>query len=177
MLFRLFRRREGERAVALYGRLVAKARDPHFYAELGVPDTVEGRLELVLLHCGLVVARLGRPGGDPEAGRRLAEAFFSDMDRTLREMGTGDLSVPKKMKKIAAAFYGRLSAYEAGLSAGDEALSAALVRNVWDGTAPEGAPLVLAAYVRRLVATLDSTTAPAILDGTAVLPDPAAAKA
>ena len=158
MVFGLFKRRDEERVVALYRQIVAQARQPSFYEDLGVPDTVEGRFEMIVLHTGLVVSRLGAGStADRDFGRRVAEHFFSDMDRTLREMGVGDLTVPKKMKKIAGAFYGRVGAYQEAAAAGEPALAAALERNVYDGKAPAGAAAGLARYVaeanRRLAGT------------------------
>ncbi len=138
---------------------------PVFYLDYSVPDTVEGRFELIVLHCGLVVSRLG--GGDDaarEEGRRLAEAFFADMDRSLREMGTGDLSVAKKMKKIASAFYGRVGAYQSALEAGDlMRLAAALDKNIYDDAAPAGACEALAQYTAKAAADLQAATVESIL--------------
>lgn len=168
MVFGLLRRRRDDATAALYAAVVAQARQPAFYAGLAVPDTVEGRFELMVLHCGLVVARLGRDPETREAGTRLAETFFDDMDRTLRETGVGDLSVPKKMKKIAGAFYGRLTAYETAGTG--PALVAALARNVYDGRPPEGAAEALAAYMERTVAALAAADAGTIAGGTILWP-------
>lgn len=176
MLFGLFRRKREDTVSALYARCVGQARAQDFYARLGVPDTVDGRFELVVLHCGLAVARLSAGGPEVrEVGRRLAEVFFADMDRSLREMGVGDLSVPKKMTKIAQAFYGRINAYKGGLSEpGDEALRAAVVRNVFDGKAPDSsAAAALAAYVRALSDALAAADDAAVAAGRIVFPDPA----
>jgi len=122
MLSRLFRRdRRGEAiASSLYGAIVAQARRPALYAGLGVPDSVAGRFEMVLLHTILVTRRLALAG---EAGRAAGQGVFDlfcrDMDHSLREMGVGDLSVPKKMRKVGEAYFGRAAAYEPGLAAGD----------------------------------------------------------
>ena len=118
------RRTAGE----LYGRVVAEARRPAFYAELGVPDTPEGRFELIALHLFLVLERLRRDGGAGEAlSRHVLEAFVTDMDDCMREMGVGDLTVPKRVKRAAAGFYERAGNYRAALdSAGGDALAVAI---------------------------------------------------
>lgn len=148
-LFGLFRRPRHERTgFVLYGAAVAAAREPRFYAELGVPDTAAGRFELVALHAALLIRRL-RAAGDrtaDELGQAVFDAMFADMDVNLREMGIGDLSVGKRVKMLWEGFHGRAEAYAAALAAGDEAaLAAALARNVWtQEPAPEGAPEALA---------------------------------
>jgi cytochrome b pre-mRNA-processing protein 3 len=97
----------------LYGALVGQARNPAFYRDMGVPDTVEGRFEMVALHVFLALRRL-RAGGEPgkDLGQKLFDVLFDDMDQTLREMGVGDLSVGKKIKAMASSFYGRMQAYD-----------------------------------------------------------------
>lgn len=154
----MFRRRPHERAgFKLYGEAVAAARDPALFLGLGVPDTVEGRFDLVSLHVALLIRRLRR---DPDArGAGLAQAvfdaMFADMDQNLREMGVGDLSVGKKVRQAWEAFHGRALAFEAALDSEDgAALEAALARNVWRGPPPEGAPARLAALARAQAAHL-----------------------
>jgi len=148
----MFRRRPHERAgFELYGAAVAAAREPALFERLGVPDTVEGRFDLVSLHVGLLIRRLRR---DPDArGPALAQAvfdaMFADMDLNLREMGVGDLAVGKRVRQAWEAFHGRALAYEAALDSGEEgALAEALARNVWRGEAPEGAAARLAGVAR-----------------------------
>ena len=119
--------RDGPRHTAgeLYGRVVAEARRTVFYAGLGVPDTPEGRYELIALHLFLLLERLRRDGSAGEAvSRHVLEAFVTDMDDCMREMGVGDLTVPKRVKRAAAGFYERAGAYRAGLEAdGRDALA------------------------------------------------------
>lgn len=174
MLFGLFRRRD-DRIDELYAAIVTHARHPVFYRDLGVPDTVEGRFELLVAVAGQVVARLNAgTEADREAARLLSETFFSDMDRSLREMGISDTGVPRRMKKIAQAFYGRVAAYDAALSAGSRPdLEAALTRNVYDGAPAPGAA-GLAAAVHRLNEALAAATPEALLSGRFVFPEPAA---
>lgn len=141
-----------ERAAAyqLYASLVGQARRPEFYTDFGVPDTVTGRFDIIALHAFLVMRRLQ---AEPEAAalaQALTDAVVDDMDRSLREMGTGDLSVGKKVKRIMQGFYGRLKAYDEGVSGSDAELTAALKRNLYAEEAVEEVQLTaMAAYVRR----------------------------
>ena len=178
MLSRLFRRRPNGAGIpaALYGAIVARAREPALFRDLQVPDTVDGRFEMVVAHCVLAIVRLGEAG---EAGRGLAQEVFdtfcTNMDQSLREMGVGDLAVPKRMKKIGEAFYGRLAAYDACLKADDPAgLGEALKRNVYDGAgdglAIEGLAAYMIAASRQLAAGPDSD----LLGGAFELPAAAA---
>lgn len=162
----------GERddvAYALYNALVAQARSPGLYLHAGVPDTVEGRYEMVMLHAFLLLRRL-KPLGEParELGQRVFDVLFDDMDQTLREMGVGDLSVGKKIKGLAAAFYGRIAAYDEGLAAADgSVLEQALTRNVFAAAAvPRPADVAaLADYVRASDAVLAGQGAEALMAG------------
>jgi cytochrome b pre-mRNA-processing protein 3 len=128
MLNRLFRRKASDPvARRLYEAIVAQARRPEFYRDWGVPDSLDGRFDMIALHGFLVLHRLKR---DHEATAALAQNLFDtlflDMDRALRELGAGDLGVGKRVKAMARGFYGRVAAYEDGLSAGQEALGKAL---------------------------------------------------
>jgi cytochrome b pre-mRNA-processing protein 3 len=152
----------------LYGAAVAAARAPDLYAVLGVPDTLDGRFEMVGLHAFLLVDRLRReaPPG-PDLAQSVFDAMFSDMDITLREMGVGDLSVGKRVREMWEAFHGRAAAYEATLAAADETeLTAALARNVWRGAAPPaGAAEAMARLVRRQQASLAGQNLAALAAG------------
>src|SRR5580692_5741892 len=153
MMFRFFRRNPPSHSIAsLYGTIVAQARAAPFYRICGVPDTVNGRFEMVVLHTVLVLRRLEtEPLPVRQIGQALFDRFCRDMDGSLREMGIGDLAVPAKMRKIGEALYGRQAAYGAALAARDpESLVAALERNVFGaqaGTpaATQTAPLGLGA--------------------------------
>ena len=150
MLDRLFKRRSPSPAIAsaLYGAIVAQARNPAFYTGFGVADTVEGRLEMIMLHAVILLRHL-REGSPAEraVGQAVFDGFCADVDRSLRELGVGDLSVPRKMKKIGESFYGRAAAYEPGLAAADRnGLAAALGRNVLGEPTPGGAAAALADY-------------------------------
>jgi cytochrome b pre-mRNA-processing protein 3 len=131
---KLFRAKEPI-AEALYFAIVAAARQPKFYAEMGVPDTVDGRFDMIVLHLYLVLDRL-RPEF-LEFRQALTELFFTDMDRSIREMGAGDLSVSKKIRRMAEAFGGRVTAYEEARAKGRAEMEEALTRNVYAGQAGE----------------------------------------
>jgi cytochrome b pre-mRNA-processing protein 3 len=158
-LFGLRSAGEARAAAALYASILDHAREPRFFASLGVPDTVDGRFETLALHEFLVLCRLKSEPSEAATGlsRALLEAFFADMDRSLREMGAADLGVGRRVKAMAQALFGRIGAYEKALAeAGDAALEAALRRNLY-GTIdmPRLADLAtLARYVRRQHATL-----------------------
>ena len=156
------RRRDG--AVALYDIIVAQSRKPGFYLHCGVPDTVDGRFDMIALHAFIVLRRLKDRRRD--TAQELLEAMFDDMDRSLREMGAGDLGVGRRVKTMAKALYGRIAAYEAALDGGAEALADALRRNLY-GTVdpdPEGVE-AMAAYVRAEAASVASQSADTIAAG------------
>jgi cytochrome b pre-mRNA-processing protein 3 len=148
--FRLLGRHRHERTgYQLYGAAVAAAREPALYAGLGVPDTLDGRFDLVGLHVFLLIRRLGAlPPPGVALAQAVFDAMFNDMDLNLREMGVGDLSVGKRVRAMWEAFHGRCAAYQAALGAGDAKLLAeALERNVWRGKAPGDASAALARLV------------------------------
>jgi cytochrome b pre-mRNA-processing protein 3 len=138
---------------AIYGMIVAQAREPLFYQALGVPDTVNGRFDMVVLHLWMVLRQAERLGGGVALAQALFDRFCSDMDHNLRELGTGDLAVPKRMREFGEAFYGRCAAYDRALAAGEEPLAQALCRNIFNGQEVEQARR-LAAYVGRALAVL-----------------------
>ncbi len=156
MFRRLFRQpRHHEQAYTIYNAIVAQARQPDFYTTLEVPDSVDGRFEMIALHAFLVLQRVkGAPPPAAELGQALFDTMFADMDRSLREMGAGDLGVGVRVKAMAHAFYGRIAAYESALAApDDDALAAALRRNVYgtrrgDESPSASAVEALARYVR-----------------------------
>ena len=165
------KRRERETAQRLYDRVVGWARSPFLYAIGGVPDTVDGRFEMVVLHTYFVVGRL--MAGD-EGARKIAQLLFdtmiTDMDRSLREMGVGDLSVGRKVKAMAEAYYGRSKAYDAALVSGDEDLAEALLRNVFGTVLPESgnadsAVEGMVQYVRSTVRNFSEQSLEALTEG------------
>jgi cytochrome b pre-mRNA-processing protein 3 len=163
---------------ALYGAIVAQARAPAFYAQMGVPDTVSGRFDMVLLHVVLVLRRL-RQGEAGERERALAQglfdAFCRDMDHNLREMGVSDQGLPRHMQRVGEAFYGRAQVYEAALAegAGEGVLVQALARNVYPDTGDEASAAVLAHYVRSAAEALGQQSLAALAGGSVLFPEPA----
>lgn len=167
ILNRLFGRSPGDdAAAALYEKIVAQARHPRLYSELGVPDTLDGRFDMIVLHAFLVMHRL-KAGEAHDLSQRLFDAMFADMDRALREMGVGDLSVPGKVKKMASAFCGRVQAYDAAVEAGsEERLKAVLLRNIFsEEGADETQIAALAHYVRTNVAALSCAPVERLQEG------------
>ena len=135
MLRNLFRQRPDERqGDALYALAVAQARQPDFYTALGVTDQIDARFELYTLHVLILFLRLKQDGERGEvAAQRLFDTYISSLDNTLRELGVGDVSVGKKMRKLGESLYGRMSAYEGPLRAEDvDAMAAALAKNVYE---------------------------------------------
>jgi cytochrome b pre-mRNA-processing protein 3 len=161
-----FRRRSQARIIAaLYGAVVAQARCASFYTDYGVPDTVEGRFDLIVLHLVLLLRRLGQEskketgqGTAPRSslGQDLFDEFCRDLDANLREMGVGDLAVPKRMQRFGEAFYGRQSAYCEALSLAElRDFEKALARNIYQGRDGDDAAR-LAQYARAVVDDLDA---------------------
>lgn len=166
-MFTFFKERmvRKENAISLYRAAVKQSRQPAFYKKYAVPDTVDGRYEMTALHCYLLMRRLYTADNDKLA-QKLFDIFFVRMDKTLREMGVGDLSIPKHMKRMMQGFNGRANGYETALKAQDSiALKETLLRNVY-GTidAPDMAGVALMVeYVMRSAAieTIENIEAPA----------------
>ncbi|HEY4405449.1 MAG TPA: ubiquinol-cytochrome C chaperone family protein [Xanthobacteraceae bacterium] len=155
--------------------IVAQARAAPFYRNYGVPDTVNGRFEMVVLHTVLVLRRLeSEPVAVRALGQALFDRFCGDMDGSLRELGIGDLAVPAKMRKIGEAFYGRQSAYSAALDDPDPAaLIGALARNVFGApTGTELGAIRLARYVRAVAGRLAEQDGQALSRAELTFPDP-----
>lgn len=172
--------RERRRADELYGAIVTQARAPAFYAESGVSDTPEGRASMVMLHVFLVLDRLTHAGRDgARLGRLLTEAFVTDMDDCMREMGVGDLTVPKKVKRAAAALMQRCVAYRRAAADDDKVLATELAATI-PGLEAGGAggdmagAHEIAAYVRRAKASLAGIASEELLAGRVTFPEPLA---
>ncbi len=164
----------------IYGSIVASARQSTFYAAWGVPDQREGRFEMLALHAGLVMLRIARAEPTGVAlSRAIGEAFVVDMDDNMREIGIGDLAVPRKVKKAAAALFDRHRDYGAALDAGDsEALTAAIRAALTGAGAADGLDsAALAGYTERLWGALCVTADADCLTGALPLPYPAAPNA
>lgn len=137
MILSLFRKSAAAEPVyTVYMALVARSRVPRFYAEWGVPDTVTGRFDMISLHLVLLFRRLrGESVAARDFSQKVFDLFFKDMDRSLREMGAGDIAVPKKIQKMGNIFYGLLTNLDSALTAADaEAVEAVLLRNIYAET-------------------------------------------
>ncbi len=153
--------RDDDTAYHLYGAVVAQARQSAFYTDFGVPDTLDGRFDMIILHAFLVFRRLEETGEEGhDLAQRAFDVLFRDMDQSLRELGVGDLSVPKKIKTMAKAFYGRVAAYSAALDDPDNiVLASVLERNIYPETDFEAdQPRKLADYVRVCAERLGALT-------------------
>ena len=152
MLKHLFKPRPAALAgAALYDHVVAQARSPGLYAELGAPDTTEGRFEIYSLHVYLLLERLKEQGPQAaETAQALLDTYLSALDNTLREMGLGDVGVGRQVRKLGEAFYGRVRSYEVGIAALPDTgeLKAMLVRTACAGVDSASAPR-LADYIVR----------------------------
>ncbi|MCA1297211.1 ubiquinol-cytochrome C chaperone family protein [Stappia indica] len=173
MVFGLFRRRKRPEVFTTYSAIVAQARQAHFYSDLRVPDTLDGRFELIMLHAILLFDRLRGEGDAASAfGQEVFDLFFQDMDHSLREMGVGDLTVPKKIKKMAEAFYGRAGVYsEALASESRHMLVEALDRNIFAEASDLPAAAALADYVRAACGTLGEQPLPEVMSGSLNWPE------
>lgn len=160
-------------ATALYTAAVEQARAPALYADFGSPDTVEGRFEHVALHVYLILRRLKDDAPEvKKVSQKLFDVMFQNMDDSLRELGVGDLSIGKKIRKLAENFYGRVGVYEDALEEGADktALAAALGRNIFGDETASGAE-ALALYVRRVAAYIDEQPAARIAGGLVQFPE------
>jgi len=177
MILARWRARRANRTLIdqLHGKIVAAARREPFYGEYGVPDTFEGRFEMVTLHAGLAMRALGGLGGfGPELAQELADSVFRHFDVALREIGVSDVGVPKRIKRLAEAFYGRNKAYGEALAAGQGALlAAALARNVYGRSDIAAAPaaLALARYVVQAAEALGRAPLQTFAAGDVTFPD------
>lgn len=174
MIFSLFRKSPNTLTInRLHGDIVAAARQPAFYQYFGVADTFEGRLELLILHAGLVLRHLtALPEPAPALARDLADAIFAGLEANLREMGVGDIVIPKRMGKLAEAFFGRNMAYDRALKGEGEVLASVLARNVLAG---QGDGTRLARYVLAATAALAPCGLTALLAQPLPFPDAALA--
>lgn len=160
---RLFGARAAPPMDALYAAIVARGRAPHWYVAGAVPDTVDGRFDMIVAILSLVLIRL-EDGGCAAEAVALTEAFIADMDGQLRQQGVGDMGVGKRMGRLVSALGGRLGAYRAARGAGE--LASALVRNLYRGADP-GAPALahVAAALEGFAEALGALPAKALIAG------------
>lgn len=169
MLKNLFRTRSAERmGLPLYSAAVEQAREPAFYTALGVTDEIDARFELYTLHVLLLILRLRDEAGvdaekGAEAAQNLFDVYVSALDNALRELGVNDVTMAKKMRRLGESLYGRMTAYETPLRAGDaEGLAAGLAKNVY-ASEDAGRGAALAAYALRTRAGLAGQPLDAVL--------------
>ncbi|MFD1743962.1 ubiquinol-cytochrome C chaperone family protein [Rhizobium helianthi] len=176
MIFNFFRKNKSNRAIVdrQYETLTSTARIPFFYSDMDVPDTVMGRFEMLCLVMILFFRRTGKSGvSGQELAQEIIDAFFQDIDHSIRELGIGDQSVPKRMKKLAGMFYGRVQSYGDALGSADlVALAEALRRNIHPGEEAAPAMLGLARWALRTEGDLSAVTEDEIAHGTLMLPAP-----
>lgn len=167
-------RRQADVSNTLYLACVEQARIPVFFMDFGVPDTVDGRFDLIILHTMLLMRRLRSNGKEAaDLSQATLNLMFSDMDRNLREMGVGDLSVGKQVKKMAKAFYGRAEVWEEAMDKGENALPEALVETLFRAVSEPGdGPANLAAYVTAADSALRSLSTEHVLAGKLEFPNP-----
>jgi cytochrome b pre-mRNA-processing protein 3 len=163
-------------AMAVYGAMATQARNPAFYLAYDVPDTVDGRFEMMSLHAYLLFRRLKGQGEETD---RLAQAtydvMFKEMDLALRELGAADLGVGKRIKHMAESLNGRIQVYDQGLAAGDEhaSLKAALRRNLYGTVEPSEANLDrMVRYLLASIAGLEAQPMDQVAGGRFAFPDP-----
>jgi|SRR6185312_9298998 len=138
-------------AAGLYAGIVARAREPVFYTEFAVRDTIDGRFDLLALHAWLALERLGAAHLN-DLSQDLTNMIFVGFDESLRDLGAGDMGIGRRIKMLANAFFGRLQAYRAATGPG--AMEAALARNLYRG-AGTGHGAAIARYVESARAHLD----------------------
>ncbi len=150
----IFRRNSyRHQAYAAYASIVEHARAPDFFLRLDVPDTLDGRYEMIALHMFLVLNRLkAEHEATAEFSQTLFDTMFADLDRGLREMGATDMGVGKRVKEMAKAFYGRIAAYEKGLDGDDQTLSEALKHNLYGTVQPRAEAVAALAHYTRIQA-------------------------
>ncbi len=176
MIFDLFKKKKRNQPIVdrQYASLTSAARFPFFYSDLGVPDTVMGRFEMLSIVLILFFRRTARSGvSGQELAQEIVDAFFQDIDHSIRELGIGDPSVPKRMKKLAGMFYGRLESYAAALDANDrDSLAEALARNLHPDVKPAKPMVELANWMIFAEGALATVDEDEIARGTVVVPAP-----
>jgi cytochrome b pre-mRNA-processing protein 3 len=159
-------------AKRLYAGIVEAVRRPQLYLDYGVPDTLQGRFEITVVHLFTVLRRLLHdPGDDPELAQLVSEAFVTDMDVTLRELGIGDMSVPKHVKAYYGSFAARSTEYAHALEKNEDAFVAAVSRNVLSPDTESQHADRLEAYSKRLLAAVRAADRSDLLRGVIGFPD------
>ena len=177
MIFGLFRKRNHNRIIVdrQYAALTSAARIPYFYSELGVPDTVMGRFEMLSVVMILFFRRTrASDTSGQEIAQEIVDAFFQDIDYSIRELGIGDNGVPKRMKKLAGMFYGRLESYAAAMDRDDrQTLAQALRRNIYPEPRDDAPDMLgLADWMMSAETHLSGISETDIATGSASMPRP-----
>lgn len=176
MIFGLFKKKKHNQVIVerQYAALTSAARIPFFYSDLGVPDTVMGRYEMLSIVMILFFRRTAKSStSGQELAQEIVDAFFQDLDHSIRELGIGDQGVPKRMKKLAGMFYGRLETYAKALDAGDrQELAKSLARNIYPENQSAPDMTRLAEWMVEAERDLAATTEDDISRGSAVIPAP-----
>ncbi|MEM9634740.1 MAG: ubiquinol-cytochrome C chaperone family protein [Pseudomonadota bacterium] len=174
MIFGLFRRRSRDAEHKVYCEIVAQARQPAFYTDFLVPDTIDGRFDLIVAHAVLYFRRMRNEGKEvSEFTQNVFDLFFQDMDASLREMGVSDTRVPKKVKVMGEAFYGRADVYIPAIDNEDvSALAEAIGRNIYPDSPEPVAQTRLAHYMLAAAKLLSEQSAEDLMTGKLVWPDP-----
>ena len=171
---RLFMLGDREKAAnGLYNALVAQARSPGFYAVAQVPDTLDGRFDMITLHAFLVMHRLKDNGPEAaEISQALFDEMFRDMDRSLREIGVGDMGVGKRVRAMGKAFMGRIQAYDDAIAGGDGTFEAAVHRNLYRGCdGVEAGVTAITGYIRTQLKILADQPLEALVKGRVLFGD------
>lgn len=176
MIFGLFKKKNHNQAIVnrQYATLTSAARIPFFFTDLDVPDTVMGRFEMLTVVMILFFRRTANSAASgQELAQEIVDAFFQDIDHSIRELGIGDQTVPKRMKKLAGMFYGRLETYAAALEEKNaEKLASALQRNIYPQKQDAPSMRGLAEWMIAAEAALAEVSEDEISRGGAVLPQP-----
>ena len=155
------RSEEARAAEQLYATTMARAREPAFYRRFSVPDTIDGRFDLVVLHAALVLEGMKRAGLNEKLGSPFVTAIFAGFEEALRELGVTDMGLIRRIKAMADAFYGRVEAYAEAME-DEDALGLVILRNLYRGEAAEACAQALARYMRQAIARI---SAPALNRG------------
>ena len=173
-MFGWLKKKDRKQAAAfeLYTAMVTQARQPDFYAKLGVPDTLEGRFDLILVHAFVLFRRLKSDDGDKDLAQAIFDVMFADLDQNMREMGIGDVGILKRIRKMSESYHGRVVAYEEGVQSGAAELAAALNRNLYaDASATDEQLMAMVGYVNDALAVLSKQAILDLQNGVVHFPD------
>lgn len=174
LLFGWLKKKDRKQTAAfeLYTAMVTQARQPDFYAKLGVPDTMEGRFDLILVHAFILFRRLKADDGDRDLAQHIFDVMFADLDQNMREMGIGDVGILKRIRKMSESYHGRIVAYEEGVQSGAAELAAALDRNLFaDCNVSDEQLMAMVGYVHDALAKLEDQTILQMQNGAVHFPE------